>query len=84
MAKSGRRRSAGSNAQRAIGTAKKINHSAIQNVQRAREVTKAAFQVLRDEIEVTRKHLELLSAEERSFKSDLFGPGQQERSKRRG
>jgi hypothetical protein len=51
----------------------KLGADVLGLVASAREASRAALQELRREISVTRRFLEKLMAEERSFRSELFG-----------
>jgi hypothetical protein len=53
----------------------KLGADVLGLVASAREASRAALQELRREISVTRRFLEKLMAEERSFRSELFGGG---------
>jgi hypothetical protein len=53
----------------------KLGADVLGLVASAREASKTALQELRREISVTRRFLEKLMAEERSFRSELFGGG---------
>jgi len=53
----------------------KLGADVLGLVASAREASRAALQELRREISVTRGFLEKLMAEERSFRSELFGGG---------
>jgi hypothetical protein len=53
----------------------KLGADVLGLVASAREASRAALEELRREISVTRRFLEKLMAEERSFRSELFGGG---------